>query len=135
MRTAVSISIVLSMSLATAAAAAEFDGSVPLVCTVTQASNCLPKAACTPVKAESSITPVYTLDFAAKTIHSPFRTKNPLKVQHQTTNSDSVVLQGTDLLFAWSAMVDKKTGALTVSIADSTGAYVAFGQCKAVAAK
>jgi len=125
-----SLSLVLAMSLATAATAADFDGSVPLTCAALQAHDCLPDAAtCSKVKPESDIKPVFGIDFAKKELRSPYRTAL-LSIVTTRTNSDSLVMQGGDLLAAWSALVDKKTGALTVSIADSKGAYVAFGQCK-----
>jgi hypothetical protein len=134
MRVFQSISIVLALSCATVAAAGDFDGAVPLTCTVEQAHDCLPtKNTCTRVKQESSIAPIFGLDFTKKEVRSPYRTAI-LPVQTTTTNKDSIVLQGAESLLAWSALVDKKTGALTVSIADSKGSYVAFGQCK-VAAK
>jgi len=98
-------SIVLAMSFAAAAAAGDFDGSVPLKCTAIQGHDCLPT--------ETALLPV----------------------THRTTNKDSLVLQGSDLQFAWSALIDQKTGALTATVADNTGAYVVFGECKAAAAK
>jgi hypothetical protein len=130
MRALRSVSIVLAMSVATLAAAADLDGKMPLVCTAEQAHDCLPKKdACSRMKPQTDIAPVFRIDFAKKQIRSPFRTAI-LPVLHTSTNEDSLVLQGADLLVAWSALVDKKTGALTVSIAVSLGAYVAFGQCK-----
>jgi hypothetical protein len=45
------------------------------------------------------------------------------------------VLQGAELTAASSAMIDRKTGALTVALADKQGAYVVFGQCKVTGAK
>lgn len=124
------VSIVLAMSVATVAAAADFDGKMPLVCTAEKAHDCLPtENDCSRMKPQTDIAPVFRIDFAKKQIRSPFRTAI-LPVLHTSTNKDSLVMQGADLLVAWSALVDKKTGALTVSIADSLGAYVAFGQCK-----
>jgi hypothetical protein len=122
-------------SFAAVAAAADFDGSVPLVCTAEQANDCMPTAkTCGLVKPETSVAPVFGIDFAKKEVRSPYRT-DLLHVLHTTTNADSLVLQGADKLFAWSALIDRKTGALTVSIADSKGAYVAFGHCKVAPAK
>lgn len=135
MRTLRSASIVLAMSFATVVAAGEFDGSVPLVCTAEKAHDCLPgKNECSRLKPETDIAPIFGIDFAKKQIRSPFRTAI-LPVVHTSTNKDSLVLQGADLLIAWSALIDKKTGALTVSVADSQGAYVAFGQCKVAETK
>jgi hypothetical protein len=127
--------LVLAMASATVASAADFDGSVPLVCTAEQAHDCLPAAGkCTRMRPESDIEPTFGIDFAKKEIRSPYRTAL-LPVLHTTANADSLVLQGAQLLIAWSALIDKKTGALTVAIADSKGSYVAFGHCKVAPAK
>jgi len=123
------LSAVFSITFATAAAA-DIDGSVPLTCTVTQHNDCLrAKAVCDVVKSDSSSALSVGIDFAKKQVRSPYR-KSVLTVQHTATNTDSLVLQGGDLFLAWSALVDKKTGALTISIADKEGAYVYFGTCK-----
>ena len=135
MRAAQSASIVVALSIATVAAAGDFDGAVPLTCTVEKGHDCLPaEAACSRLKAETDIAPVYGIDFARKEIRSPFRTAL-LKVSNSTTNKDSLVLQGAEGTAAWSALVDRKTGALTVALADSQGSYVVFGQCKVTGAK
>jgi hypothetical protein len=135
MRALQSLSIVMAMSIATVAVAGDFDGAMPLTCTAEQAHDCLPtKSSCSKVKPETDIAPVFSIDFAKKEVRSPFRTAL-LTIVNATTNKDSLVMQGADLLTAWSAMVDRKTGALTVSIADSKGAYVAFGTCKVTAKK
>ena len=135
MRAGQTVSIVLTMAMAAVASAEDFDGSVPLTCTAEKGFDCLPtQTSCGPLKPETNIEPVYGIDFAKKEIHSPFRA-SLLKVLHSSTNRDSLVLQGAEGTAAWSAFVDRKTGALTVAVADSQGAYVAFGQCKVAAAK
>jgi hypothetical protein len=124
------VSIVLATLCATAAAAADFDGSVPLTCTVETAHDCLPtNAACTRVKPETNIAPIFAIDFAKKEVKSPFRT-NLLPLTSTSTNKNALVIQGADLLLAWSAQINIKTGAMTAAISDSKGAYVAFGTCK-----
>ncbi len=135
MRALQPVSIVLALSMAAVAGAAEFDGSVPLTCTAEKGHDCLPtEATCKILKPETDIEPVYGVDFAKKEIRSPFRAAL-LKVQNSTTNKDSIVLQGADLTAAWSALIDRKTGALTVALGDSQGAYVVFGQCKVAEVK
>jgi len=130
MRALHSLSVIVTMSLPIVSGAADFDGSAPLTCTVKQAHDCLPTASqCTRMKPESDIAPVFGIDFAKKDVRSPYRTAI-LPVLQTSTNPDSLVLQGAQLLLAWSALIDQKTGAMTVSIADSKGAYVAFGQCQ-----
>lgn len=135
MRAAQSVSMVLALSVAAIAAAADFDGSVPLTCTAEKGHDCLPtETACTRLKPETNIEPIYSIDFARKEVRSPFRS-GLLKVVSSTTNKDSIVLQGAEATAAWSALIDRKTGALTVALGDSQGAYVVFGQCKVTGAK
>ena len=135
MRAVPTVSFLLTMSMATVAAAGDFDGSVPLTCTAVKGHDCLPtEEACSRLKPETNIEPIYSIDFAKKEVRSPFRT-SLLKVVHSTTNKDSIVLQGAEGTGAWSALIDRKTGALTVALGDAKGAYVVFGQCKVTGAK
>jgi hypothetical protein len=127
--------VLLAVAASTGAVAQEFDGSAPLSCKVTGGFDCLPgQASCGPIKPELKIEPVYTINFASKEVHSPYRTAL-LKIAHSTTNAESLVLQGADAASAWSAIIKKAGGDLTITVADRKGAYVAFGQCKAAAAK
>jgi hypothetical protein len=124
-----------AISAATCAAAQEIDGSAPLSCKVTGGFDCLPgQANCGPIKPELKIEPVYTINFASKEVHSPYRTAL-LKIAHSASGTESLVLQGTDATSAWSAIIKKAGGELTITVADRKGAYVAFGQCKAATAK
>jgi hypothetical protein len=135
MRVLRTASIVLALSLPALAAAGDFDGAVPLSCVVDKAHDCLPtKSSCERMKPDGDGMPVFAIDFAKKEVRSPFRTAL-LTGLRTTTNNDSLVIQGGDLLVAWSALIDIKTGALTISVADSKGAYVGFGQCKKAEAK
>ena len=92
------------------------------------------RVACAQQKPETNFAPTYSIDFARKEIRSPFRAAL-LKVVHTTTSKDSIVLQGAEATAAWSALIDRKTRALTVALGDSQGAYVVFGQCKVTGAK
>jgi hypothetical protein len=110
--------------------AGPFDGSEPLQCLVDNGYDCLPgKESCGPLQPVTKREPLFLVDFANKQVRSPFRSQL-LKVAHTTTNEESLVLQGADLLFAWSALIHKKTGVIKVAVADREGAYVVFGKCK-----
>jgi hypothetical protein len=123
-------SAIASILFATISAAGDFDGALPLLCTVKQSNDCLPtKAKCDSVISKNNNASTIGIDFAKKQIRSPYR-KALLPVANAATNTDSLVLQGGDLYVVWSALVDRKTGALTVALADSAGAYVYFGVCK-----
>jgi hypothetical protein len=130
MRIPGSFLVLLAASATTCAVAQELDGTAPLSCKVQGAFDCLPgQASCGKLTPETKIDPVYTVNFAGKEVHSPFRTE-VLKIAHSTINKESLVLQGAEAAIAWSAMIKKATGDMTITVADRKGAYVAFGQCK-----
>ncbi|HTT01106.1 MAG TPA: hypothetical protein VMG11_03380 [Steroidobacteraceae bacterium] len=120
----------ISLACATLAAAEEFDGSMPLTCTPSAGQDCQPTKACGKLKPESKGPIEMQIDFANKTVKTPYRT-TLLPIQNSAMNEQQLIMQGTDLKFAWSAIVNRKTGALTLAIADRVGAYVIFGKCKA----
>jgi len=117
-----------------AAAAEPFDGSAAFQCTAIAGHDCLPdKRSCDRLKPERDEPPVLGFDVPNKQVRSPYRT-SLLPIQQMSTNKDSLVLQGHDLQFAWTAVIHRTNGKMTVTIADRKGAYVIFGQCAAPAA-
>ena len=126
--------VLFGLMLATAAAAEDFDGSKPMECTALKGHDCLAdKNQCSKLKPEGDKAPVLKIDVAAKQVRSPYRT-DLLPIGNVTSNEESLVLQGTNLQFAWSALINRATGAMTLAIGDRKGAYVIFGQCKLAAA-
>ena len=59
----------------------------------------------------------------------PYRT-DLLPIANSASNHEQLQFQGTSAKFAWSAIVNRNTGKVTITIADRVGAYVIFGQCK-----
>lgn len=126
------VSMLLASLASSAALAGPFDGSEPLECLADNGYDCLPgKDNCGPLQPVTKKEPLFRIDFANKLVRSPFRTQL-LKVAHTTTNNEALVLQGADLLFAWSALIHKQSGVIKIAVADSQGAYVVFGKCHAV---
>ena len=124
------VCVVLALSFSTLAVAQQLDGSVPLSCRVTSGFDCLPGlASCGPIKRETDIEPVYGIDIANMQVRSPFRTAL-LTIAHSTMSDTAIVLQGAESKTAWSALIKRATGEMTITLADTKGAYVAFGQCK-----
>jgi hypothetical protein len=132
MKTALPPLAALLALLCTATVAAEpIDGSQPLSCLVSTGRDCLPGTSeCRLLQPERNQPPIVDIDFGKKEVRSPFRTAL-LSVTHSRVTDESLILQGTDLLFAWSALIKKKSGAMTIAITDREGAYVIFGTCKA----
>ena len=131
MKTTNCVRLTLAMGLVFSAAvgAADFAGSEPLTCTPLAAYSCEPGKACNKVKPESAPPRVMTIDPLNKTVRAPYRTE-PLAIANSGLNNEQLQLQGTAEKFAWSAVVNRETGKVTITIADRVGAYVLFGQCK-----
>jgi len=120
----------LGVVVSGAAAAGDFDGATPLSCTGVSGYSCEPGKACSKVKPESDAAPVVLIDPSNKTVKTPYRT-DLLPIANSAMNNEQLQLQGTSEKFAWSAIINRSSGKLTVTIADRMGAYVIFGQCKA----
>jgi hypothetical protein len=119
----------LGLAFSAVAGAADFDGTAPLSCTGVEGYSCEPGKACSKVKPESNTPPVVKVDPGNKTIKTPYRT-DLLPIANSALNNEQLQLQGTSEKFAWSAVIKRASGKLTVTIADRMGAYVIFGQCK-----
>jgi hypothetical protein len=50
------------------------------------------------------------IDFAGKSVKTPYRTDR-LPIQNSSSDDEQLIMQGTDLKFAWSAIVNRKSGA------------------------
>jgi hypothetical protein len=119
----------LALVFSGVAGAAELDGTTPLKCTGVEGYTCEPGKACSKVKPESNTPPVVTIDPANKTVKTPYRT-DLLPIANSAVNNEQLQFQGTSEKFAWSTVINRKTGKLTLTIADRMGAYVIFGECK-----
>ena len=119
----------LGLAFSAAAGAADIDGTTPLKCTGLEGYSCESGKACSKVKPESNTAPVVVIDPANKTVKTPYRT-DLLPIANSAVNNEQLQLQGTSEKFAWSTVINRKTGKLTVTIADRLGAYVIFGECK-----
>jgi hypothetical protein len=69
------------------------------------------------------------VDPGKKTVKTSYRT-DVLPIANSVVNNEQLQLQGTSEKFAWSAVINRKTRKVTITVADRVGAYVIFGQCK-----
>ena len=125
--------LVMGLAASAVAVAADIDGYVPLTCTPSAGYDCGPDKACGKLKPESPPPPggfKMDIDFANKVVKTPYHQTNLLAVQNTAINDEQLILQGASDKFAWSSVVLRKTGKLTITVADRKGAYVIFGQCK-----
>jgi hypothetical protein len=115
--------------LSAVAAAADFDGSAPFNCNTRAGYTCEPAKGCSKVKQQSEANAMIAVDPGNKTVKSPYQA-DLLPIANTVLNNEQLQLQGTAEKFAWSAVINRKTGKVTITVADRVGAYVIFGQCK-----
>jgi len=125
--------VALGLSLSAVVAAADFDGTQSLTCTPKLTQDCKADKGCgkfVPDPSEKGKPYTIQIDFANKTVTTPYRTI-PLPIQNSATNDEQLIIQGTDMKYAWTAIVNRATGAATITVAARVGAFVSFAQCKA----
>jgi hypothetical protein len=107
--------------------AADFDGSRPLICANLDASDCGPGQPCVRTRPDDIGAPVFMrIDFENKSIVGPKRT-TPIASFDKSGNQ--LLLQGTELGYAWSVALDTASGRLAATLVDRDGVFVLFGAC------
>ncbi|MFM0716986.1 hypothetical protein PQQ53_10240 [Paraburkholderia strydomiana] len=107
--------------------AAGFDGSKPLLCATIDAHACDPGIACTRSLPDDIGAPRFlSLDFDKKVITGPART-TPMHVASKDANQ--IIMDGTEMGFGWTLVVDSTDGSMTLTIVNSQDAMVLFGNC------
>jgi hypothetical protein len=66
------------------------------------------------------------VDFAEKTIAGPKRTT---PIRYLDTSADQVLMQGTELGYAWTVVVDKLDGSMSMTLVNRDDTFVVFGYC------
>ena len=123
-RTALAITL---LCLTTTVFGADFDGSKPLICASVEAHVCDPGEACLRSLPDSIGVPDFMrIDFAKKTIAGPKRTT---EIRYMDKSADQVLLQGTELGYAWSIALDTADGSMTLTLVSRDDAFVVFGHC------
>jgi hypothetical protein len=109
------------------ARAGDFDGSRVLICAPVQAFDCAAGEDCGKGLPDEIGAPAFMrIDVANKAVVGPKRTTSILFVDKSDTQ---LLLQGTELGYAWSIAVDQETGRMTATLANRENAIVLFGAC------
>ena len=112
---------------ATSAVAADFDGSKRLICATIEARDCVSGEECVKGLPEDVGAPAFLrIDFERKAMVGPQRTTPILFMEK---NERQVLLQGTELGYAWAFVLDQTNGKFSASLTDYDGAFVLFGSC------
>ncbi len=106
---------------------ADFDGSKALVCATVDAHACDPGEVCLRDLPDIIGVPQFLrVDFAKKTIAGPKRTT---PIRYLDKSADQMLLQGTELGYAWSLVIDKTDGSMAMTLVNRDDVFVAFGYC------
>jgi hypothetical protein len=114
------------------AAEAALDTSKPLVCAATQVVECAAMGECARATPEAFNLPVLLrIDIPNKVAESARAggEKRVSAIASVTEAEGVTVLQGVDGADAWSARIDRSTGAMTVVSAAEGLGYLVFGTC------
>jgi hypothetical protein len=112
------------------AGAAEFDGSMPLLCAFTKAMQCDPQGGCEQVLPEEvGLSTFVKIDFQKKivTMPEPGNTRTT-EIKSFERVDGKLILMGRELR-AWSVVIGEKTGKMTLALAGEDDGFVLFGTC------
>jgi hypothetical protein len=121
--------IVAALALLTAgtASAGDFDGSKLLICAPVEAIDCAPGEECKKGRPDDIGAPSFLrIDFAQKAIVGPKQTTPILSMDK---SDDQLLLQGKELGYGWTLVLDQESGTLTGTLVNREGAVVLFGSC------
>lgn len=127
-RTAVRLSILCACLPGVTALAADFDGSKPLICAPTEAVD-MPTAGEVKTNArpgDLGLPAFMRIDVARKTIVGSKRT-SPIRYVDQ--GEKQLTMQGTEMGFAWTIVVNTEDGTMTGTFADRFGVVSLTGAC------
>jgi hypothetical protein len=107
--------------------AADFDGSRPLICATFDAHGCDPGVVCQRgLPSEFGAPQFLRIDFTKKTVAGPQRTT---PIRFMDNGQSQILMQGTELGYAWTVALDKDDGSLTLTLVNRDDVLVLFGAC------
>jgi hypothetical protein len=126
-RTALAAASAALLCSTTAVSGADFDGSKRLICATVDAHACDPGEACLRGLPDDIGVPRFMrIDFAGKTIAGPKRTT---QIRYIDTSADQVLMQGTELGYAWTVVLDKADGSMSMTLVSRDDTFAVFGYC------
>jgi hypothetical protein len=106
---------------------ADFDGSKALICATQEAHACDAGEMCLRDLPDRLGVPQFMrIDFAKKTIAGPKRTS---QILYMDKTEDQLLLQGTELGYAWSLALRNTDGSMALTLVNRDDVFVVFGDC------
>ena len=115
-------------ALTAQASAGDFDGSKLLICATLEASECSPGLACEKAGRPDDLgAPIFIrIDIEKRVMIGPQKTSPIVSIER---SPEQILLQGTELGYAWSIALDQEDGSMAASLVGRNGIFVLFGQC------
>ena len=109
------------------ASAGDFDGSKLLICAPVEAIDCAPGETCKKgAPADSGLPSFIRIDIAKMVVIGPKRTTPIVSIEK---SEQQILLQGTELGFAWTIALDQDNGEMSGSFVNREEVFVLFGSC------
>jgi hypothetical protein len=106
---------------------ADFDGSKPLLCATIDAHFCEVGEVCYRTLPGVLGAPQFMrVNFAKKIVVGDQRTT---EIRFMESSEDQLLLQGTELGYAWGIALEKKTGAMSTTLVSHENVFILFGVC------
>ena len=124
----------LALALSQAAVADNFDGSKELLCAINHAQACTPDGICEFATAdEVGFPPFIEIEFDEKQISNRVDGdgERTTPIERQKLTDNELVLQGEQRL-AWSIVISRETGKMTVAASGDGEGFVLFGACTVI---
>ena len=124
------LAVAASLGLAGAAGAAgNFDGTKALVCKFESAAACDTDALCGAVEmADMDLPESIRVDFNGRKLRTPDGQRSS-PIDAKNVSDAALIAQGSQNGRSWSMTIDRETGHMTGTIAETDGAFVLFGTC------
>jgi hypothetical protein len=131
----------LSALVQAPASADGFDGSLPLLCALKNASECTPADGCRSIQPEEVGAPDYFLiDVASQSVQGLGVEGRRSAIRASAEIDETLILQGAEDGIegvrdglGWTAAIDQVTGRMVLTAAGEQVAFVVFGACAALA--
>ncbi len=114
--------------------AADFDGSKPFLCAVTEAVECDEENGCRQGTLKSMDIPQFVLvDLKKKMIFARLREEDEdrreAKIINFVRTDGKLIMQGTQGFRGWGVVVGEKSGKMSASISEEVVGFLLFGSC------
>ena len=112
----------------------DLDGSGLLLCAAQHAQNCTRDGACVLSSPEAVAIPTFIeIEFEQDQISDTTDVEGERKttIDHKKITDNEIILQGYEG-YAWSMVVSRQSGWMTLNMSDADEGFVVFGSCTAI---